>query len=86
VTGLLRQAGRTVGLVIAWIAARVNTPLLVVVVVAVVIVVGLVCWVLSDGERSDRVAQIIVAWRGDARCLTGNARGGKGMTSARHRR
>ena len=34
-----------------------------------VLVLGVICWIISSPERSDRVIRMILARRGDAKCL-----------------
>ena len=33
------------------------------------LVLGVTCWIISNPERSDRVNRMLLARRGDARCL-----------------
>jgi hypothetical protein len=67
---LLRNGGRTAAsTATAWVAAGLGLPALVAVMFLAVLVLGIACWIISDGERSDRVTRMIFARRGDIRCL-----------------
>jgi cell division protein FtsW (lipid II flippase) len=62
-TVMLRAVG-TAGTVAL---AGLSWHILAVLAVAVLIVVGAVCWVITDAGRSQRLAMLIRAWRGSAR-------------------
>jgi phage shock protein PspC (stress-responsive transcriptional regulator) len=48
---------------------RIGVPALAVVVVLTVLVLGVACWVINNPDRSDRVNRMMLARRGDGRCL-----------------
>jgi hypothetical protein len=68
---LLRQAGSAAatGLLVTEAAVRLSWPALAAVVFLAALALGAVCWVVGSRERSDNVARIISARRGDIRCL-----------------
>jgi hypothetical protein len=55
------------------VMARLGVPTLAVAAFLVVLSLGVACWVISSSERSDRVARMIYARRGDIRYLDKNA-------------
>jgi hypothetical protein len=70
VTGLLRHVGRASGLTsVLAVLARLGFPAVAAAAGLAVLVLAAACWVLADRERSDRVSRILLARRGEARCL-----------------
>jgi hypothetical protein len=70
VKNTLKHAGRTAaGMLPAAVLARVGMPALAALVFLAVLVLGVTCWIISDQDRSDRVNRMLLARRGDARCL-----------------
>lgn len=61
---VIRCAAGSVG---ALALAGVSWHILAVLAVVVLMVVGAVCWVITDAGRSQRLAMLIRAWRGSAR-------------------
>jgi hypothetical protein len=57
------------GMLSAAVLARLGVPALAAAGSLAVLVLGVTCWVISSGGRSDRVTRMIYAWHGDARCL-----------------
>jgi hypothetical protein len=57
------------GLLPAALLARLGVPALAALVFLAVLVLGVACWIIDSGDRSDRVTRMILARRGDARCL-----------------
>jgi len=49
--------------------SRIITPALATVIVLTVLGLGVICWVINSPERSDRVNRMMLARRGDGRCL-----------------
>jgi len=50
-------------------------------------VLGVTCWVINNGDRSDRVTRMILARHGDTRCLaTGSPATSSPSSRPRHRR
>ena len=62
-TVIRRAAGSASALALAGLSWHILAGLA----VAVLIVVGTVCWVITDAGRSQRLAMLIKAWRGSAR-------------------
>jgi hypothetical protein len=70
VKGALRRAGRAAsGVLPAALLIRLGVPAIAALVFLVVVVLGVICWIIDSGVRSDRVTRMILARRGDARCL-----------------
>ncbi len=66
----LKHAGRAAaGMVPATILVRLGVPALAALVFLAVLVLGVTCWIISSGDRSDRVTRMIFARQGDVRCL-----------------
>jgi hypothetical protein len=66
----LKHARRTVaGMLPAALLARLGLPTLAGVVFLTVLVLGVICWVISSDDRTGRVNRMMLAKRGDARCL-----------------
>ena len=53
----------------AALLARLGVPALAALVFLAILVLGVICWIISDPERSERVNRMLLAKRGDARCL-----------------
>ncbi len=49
--------------------SRIGTPTLATVVVLTVLGLGVICWIINSPDRCDRVSRMLLARRGDARCL-----------------
>jgi hypothetical protein len=66
----LKHAGRVLaGILPAAVLARLGVPALAAAVSLAVLILGVTCWVINNGDRSDRVTRMIYARHGDARCL-----------------
>ena len=67
---ILKQSGRTAaGMLPVAVLVRLGMPALAALVFLAVLVLGVTCWVICDQDRSDRVNRMLLARRGDARCL-----------------
>jgi hypothetical protein len=66
---VLRLAG-WFALVPAALVARLGLPALAALVFLAVLVTGVACWVFGSDARADRVSRVLLAWRGNASCLT----------------
>ncbi len=65
-----KHVGRAAaGMLPAAVLARLGMPALAALVFLAVMVLVVICWIISDPGRSDRVNRILLARRGDARCL-----------------
>jgi len=60
---------RALGVLFAWLAARAGVLAVVAVGVIIVVAAGVGCWIIASADRSDRVARLLLAMHGDARCL-----------------
>jgi hypothetical protein len=70
VKGALKHAGQAVvGMLPAALLAQLGEPALAALVFLAILVLGVACWIISDPERSDRVNRMLLARRGNARCL-----------------
>ena len=66
----IRNGGRTVaGMLPAAALLSLGLPALAAVVFLVVLVIGATCWILDSDERTSRVNRILLARRGDPKCL-----------------
>jgi len=66
----LRHAGQAVaGVLPAAILARLGVPALATVVFLIVLVLAVACWIINSDDRTGRVARMMLAKQGDARCL-----------------
>lgn len=66
----LKHVGQgAVGMVPAALLLRLGMPALAALVFLAVLALGVICWVISDQCRSDRMNRMLLAGRGDARCL-----------------
>ena len=72
---VLRRASRAAaGLLPTAALARLGLPALAAAIFLAALAAGVACWVISSGDRSDRVIRMIYARRGDAQCLPQDAR------------
>jgi hypothetical protein len=70
VTGALKHGASAVASVsVVAVLAGLGFPAVAAAAGLVVLVLGVVCWVLSSNERSDRFARISLGIRGNAGCL-----------------
>jgi hypothetical protein len=68
---MLRRAGRmAAGALPAAVLAELGMPALGAVVFLAVVALVVICWVIGSGDRTNRVSQMMLAWRGQAECLT----------------
>lgn len=66
----LRRAGRVAaGMLPAAVVARLGMPALAAAVFLAVLALGAACWIIANGDRSDRLTRMIYARHGDARSL-----------------
>jgi hypothetical protein len=80
----LKHAGRAAaGMLPAAVLVRLGMPALVTLVFVAVLMIGVICWIISSDDRTDRVNRIMLARRGNAKCLETSAsdlgRGPAGM-------
>jgi hypothetical protein len=67
---MLRHAGKmAAGMLSAGLVAGLGLPTLGALVFLAVLVLGVTCWVIGSDDRANRVTRIMLARRGDARCL-----------------
>ena len=67
---VLKQAGgMAAGLLPAALLAHLGMPALAALVFLAVLVLGVICWIVSNDDRCERVSRIMLARRGNARCL-----------------
>jgi hypothetical protein len=70
VKNALKHVGRAMaGVLPAALFVRLGLPVIVALVFLAVLVLGATCWVINNGDRSDRVTRMILARHGDTRCL-----------------
>jgi len=70
VTGVVRHMARAAGAASALAAlASVGLPAVATAAGLAVLLLVAACWVIASRDRSDRLARIILGFRGDARCL-----------------
>jgi hypothetical protein len=70
VTGVVRHAGRAAAPVsVLALLTGLGMPAVAAAAGLAVLVLVAVCWVFGSRDRSDRAARIILAFRGEARCL-----------------
>jgi hypothetical protein len=69
VKSALKHASRAAGMLPAALLIRLGIPALAALVFLAVLVLGVICWIISDQGRSDRVTRMMLARRGDAKCL-----------------
>jgi hypothetical protein len=68
---MLKHAGKVAsGMLSAALVAGLGIPALGALVFLAVLVLAVTCWVISSGDRTNRVSQILLARRGDASSLT----------------
>jgi hypothetical protein len=66
-----QRASRGVaGMLPVALAGRLGGPALGALVFLAVLVLAVICWIIASGERCDRVNRMMLARRGDARCLS----------------
>lgn len=68
-TTLKHTARTAAGLLPAALLIKLGMPALGALFLLAVLTLGLIRWIISDKDRSDRVARMILAWHGNARCL-----------------
>jgi hypothetical protein len=69
---LLRHAARTAAALITPAAlVRLGLPAVGAALLVVIVAAGVLCWVISNGDRSNRAARLISATRGDAVQMAG---------------
>jgi hypothetical protein len=68
-SGLKRASRAAAGMLPAALLVRLGMPALAALVFLAILVLGAICWIISDPDRSDRVNRMLLARRGDARCL-----------------
>lgn len=67
---IVKYAGQVVaGTLPAALLVRLGMPVLAALFSLAVLVLGVICWIIGSQERSDRVARMMLARRGNARCL-----------------
>jgi hypothetical protein len=67
----LQRASRGVaGMLPVALLGRLGVPALGALVFLAVLVLAVICWIIASGERCDRVNRMMLARRGDARCLS----------------
>lgn len=54
----------------ASLLVRLGIPALAALVFIAVLALGVICWIIGSPDRSDRVTRMMLAKRGNARCLT----------------
>lgn len=63
---MLRRAARpAAGVLPAALAATLSRPALAALVFLALVVLTVTCWVIANGERTARVSQLLLAWRGN---------------------
>jgi hypothetical protein len=69
----LKHAGPAAGGTFSLAAlTQLSMPALAAVGMLAVLVLGVICWIISSDERSARVSRMMLARRGDAKCLEVN--------------
>jgi hypothetical protein len=68
-TILKHAGGAAAGMLPAALLVRLGMSALAAVVFLVVLVLGVICWIISSDDRTDRVNRMLLARQGDARCL-----------------
>lgn len=80
---VLKHAGQAAaGMLSAALLARLGEPALAALVFLAILVLGVACWIISNPERSDRVNRMLLASRGDARCLKSGSSARRQQTAA----
>jgi hypothetical protein len=70
VVTVIRHAGKVAaGALPAVLVAGLGLPALGGLVFLAVLVLGAACWVLGNEDRTARLSRVLLAWRGNARCL-----------------
>lgn len=65
----LRHAGKGAGVLSTAVIAGLGLPALGALVFLAVLGLGVICWIISSDDRANRVTRIMLARRGNARCL-----------------
>jgi hypothetical protein len=66
----LKRAGRiAAGVLPAAVLVRLGLPALAALVLLGVLVLVLICWIISNGDRSERAARLMLALHGKTSCL-----------------
>jgi hypothetical protein len=68
-TMLKHTARAAAGILPAAVLAGLGMPALGALVFLAVLVLGVICWIIGSGDRSERVTRMILARAGDPRCL-----------------
>jgi hypothetical protein len=67
---IMKRAGRTAaGVLPAALLVQLGLPALAGVIFLAILMMGVICWVIGSDARTDRVTRMMLARRGDARCL-----------------
>jgi hypothetical protein len=83
-TDALKRAGRmAAGVLPAAVLVRLGLPALAALVLLGVLLLVVFCWILSNGDRSDRLTRMLLARHGDASCLAPNPAAVSGRTRAK---
>ncbi len=67
------------------VLVRLGMPALAALVFLAVLMLGVICWIISSPDRSERVARMLLARRGNARCLEAGVPAPSLLASADHR-
>jgi hypothetical protein len=68
-TALKSATRAAAGMLPAAVLIRLGMPALAAVVFLTVLILGMTCWIISSDERTSRVNRMMLARRGNARCL-----------------
>lgn len=72
--GTLKRAARAAGGTFSLAAlTQLSMPALAAMGALAVLVLGVICWIISSDDRSARVSRMMLARRGDAKCLETSA-------------
>ena len=85
-SALKHTAPVVAGMLPAAVLVRLGMPALAALVFLAVLVLGVICWVISSPDRSERVARMMLARRGNARCLEGGVPAPSSLAPAGRRR
>jgi hypothetical protein len=69
-TALSRAGNAAAKVVSVILVARLGPASLGVLAFLAVMLASVACWVVYNEDRTDRVSRVLLAWRGNARCLT----------------
>ena len=82
----LSRAGNAVAKVVSVaLVTRLGPASLVVLAFLAVLLASVACWVVHNEDRTDRVSRVLLAWRGNARCLTKRSTAVPGQPGLMHR-